>query len=62
MWVLGDGRLYLEAGEKPPFVCPECEHIMEWRASSTMIVCEKCDYAGMAADFSKTLWRMATIN
>jgi len=62
MLVLGDGHIYLEAGEHLPFVCPECEHIMEWAEGQDLIVCAKCDHQGAVEDFSNFEWKLSRVN
>lgn len=62
MQVLGDGLVYLSRGEQAPYVCPNCEHIIEWFPTESFIVCEKCDCRGTRSDFSRVSWKKAAVN
>lgn len=62
MEVFADGRIYVSKGEHCPYRCPQCEHIMEWRAGEGMITCEKCDCRGTPEDFSRVQWRLSRVN
>lgn len=62
MEIFADGRVYLSRGERFPFQCPQCGHIMEYRDSKGLIACEKCDCQGTAEDFSRRTWELTRVN
>lgn len=62
MEIFADGRVYVSKGEDLPLKCPECEHVMEFRATDGLTTCEKCDCRGTVADFSKVQWVLTKVN
>lgn len=62
MLVLGSGRVYLERGERAPFVCPACEHIMDWFVADEYVTCRKCDHEADISEFEQYKWSIVRVN
>lgn len=63
MEIFADGRIYVARGERFPFVCPQCEHIMPWYPGTDLITCEKCDCHAPREDFNRATWdKIAQVN
>ena len=56
MKVLDDDTLYLEAGEKFPFVCPACNTYIQPDEALEVVTCPKCQKLGTVAEFSKVVF------
>lgn len=53
MKVFEDGRLYLEAGDKFPFMCPECDTYIPSDEAPEVIMCPGCQKKGTVSEFSE---------
>ena len=53
MRVLDDGKIYLKAGEKFPFMCPACNTLIPSDETPEVITCPECQKTGSVAEFSE---------
>lgn len=53
MHVLKDGSFRVEKGERFPFICPKCMTAIPYAGNLAMVKCPRCQYIGMADEFSK---------
>lgn len=53
MIVYDDGTFWLDAGERIPFICPNCHFPVPFDASLVEVKCGRCGNTGTPEDFSQ---------